>query len=98
MAEAGSKFLSCDDGGLATPEPEAAGVNGGVCMEDAGGECLGVGRPDCGWLELFEGTCQRLAIAHRMGDVNCLEYPSHFNSMRQRRGWRICILVPNSLN
>lgn len=58
MAEVGSRCLSCADAGLAVaPEPDAAGVKGGVCMVDTGGECFGVGRPECCcWLELFEGT------------------------------------------
>lgn len=74
MAEAGSKCLSCADAGLTAPEPEAAGVKGGVCMVDIGGECLGVGRPDCCWLELFEGTWERLAVVHGARDANFVSY------------------------
>lgn len=56
IAEVGSRSLPCADTGRAAPEPEAAGVKGGVCMVDTGGEFFGVGRPDRRGLELFEGT------------------------------------------
>lgn len=82
MAEAGSKCLSFADAGLTAPEPEGAGVNGGVCMDDAGGECLGVGRPDCGWLELFEGTWQSLAVDYRVRDTKFMSSLDHLKFMR----------------
>jgi hypothetical protein len=46
MAEVGSRCLSCADNGLDSFEPDAAGVRGGVCMVDTGGEGLGDGRSE----------------------------------------------------